>query len=190
MDLRTWLLDSHADLNTKLLGSVMHQVPIESWQVQADGGGSSITWLVLHLARHHDLALTTAIRDHAPLFEAHRADLGLADTGPGVGLPEREDPAISALVGADALTAFAVAVFESSANWLDGLSAMALDTVPDTARRLEQHAHLPVDSFDWLYRMWSGKTVGWFVQWPVIGHGNAHVGEAISVRNRLGFSPF
>jgi hypothetical protein len=32
--------------------------------------------------------------------------------------------------------------------------------------------------------------VAWLVQWPVIGHGNAHVGEMISVRNRLGYSPF
>jgi hypothetical protein len=30
----------------------------------------------------------------------------------------------------------------------------------------------------------------WFVQWPVIGHGNAHVGEGISLRNRMGLSPF
>ena len=38
--------------------------------------------------------------------------------------------------------------------------------------------------------MWDGHTVDWFVQWPVLGHGQAHVGEAISVRNRMGLSPF
>jgi len=32
--------------------------------------------------------------------------------------------------------------------------------------------------------------VWWFLQWPVLGHGHAHVGEAISVRNRMGLSPF
>jgi hypothetical protein len=28
------------------------------------------------------------------------------------------------------------------------------------------------------------------VQWPVIGHTNTHVGEMVSIRNRMGLSPF
>ena len=38
--------------------------------------------------------------------------------------------------------------------------------------------------------MWREKAIWWFVQWPVLGHGNAHVGEGIGVRNRMGLSPF
>ena len=38
--------------------------------------------------------------------------------------------------------------------------------------------------------MWLDRPVWWLLQWPVLGHGNAHVGEAISVRNRMGLSPF
>jgi hypothetical protein len=190
MDLRTWLLDSHADLRSKLAGSVMRQVPADRWAEQADGGGSSIAWLLLHLARHHDLALTTVIRDHDPLYLAHRAPLGLEGTPAGVGLTEREDRAISLAVDPAALDGYVNAVFDASHDWLDRLSMMALDITPDVARRLEHRGLLPADEFDWLYGMWSGRTIGWFVQWPVIGHGNAHLGEAISVRNRLGLSPF
>ena len=42
----------------------------------------------------------------------------------------------------------------------------------------------------WLYAMWTGKTVGWMVQWEAIGHVHGHVAEMISVRGRLGLSPF
>jgi len=192
MDLRAWLIDAHTDLRGRLSGAVIGLVPRQRWTEQADEGGSSIAWLLLHLARHQDLALTTAIRDHPPLFLAHRDALGLADSPTWAGLPEREDRAVaaSAAAGPDALIAYVDAVFDATARWLDHLSAMALDTVPDTARRLADLAHLPADQLDWLFSMWGNRTVSWLVQWPVLGHGNAHVGEAIAVRNRLGLSPF
>ena len=46
------------------------------------------------------------------------------------------------------------------------------------------------DDADWLHDMWTDKPVGWFVQWECIGHGHTHVGEMVSVRNRMGLSPF
>jgi hypothetical protein len=67
---------------------------------------------------------------------------------------------------------------------------MALDTVPATSRRLEAKAGLSVTEVGWLHKMWADKPVWWLVQWPIVGHGHAHVGEAISVRNRMGLSPF
>ena len=53
-----------------------------------------------------------------------------------------------------------------------------------------ESAGLTRDDVPWLYSMWEGKALWWLVQWPVLGHGNAHVGEGISVRNRMGLSPF
>ncbi|HEY4607706.1 MAG TPA: hypothetical protein VIH06_00835, partial [Ilumatobacteraceae bacterium] len=72
----------------------------------------------------------------------------------------------------------------------DRVDTAFLDTVPDTGRRLLDRANLSIDEVGWLHRMWSDKPVWWMVQWPIIGHGHAHVGEAISVRNRMGLSPF
>jgi DinB superfamily len=189
MDLGAWLLDAHTDLRTRLFGSVVQHVPVERWHERADGGGSSITWLLLHLARHHDLALSTSIRDKDPIFLAHRDALGVGASF-GAGLTEREDRDVSAAVSAEPLITYVHAVFDASEKWLQHLSAMALDTIPDTPRRLEHRAGLDPELFPWLYQMWTGRPVHWFVQWPVLGHGNAHVGEAISVRNRMGLSPF
>lgn len=190
MDLRAYLLESLSDLRGRLFGSIIEHVPPQRWSEQADGGGSSTAWLLLHLARHQDLAVATAIRNHAPLFHAERDALGLGAMPMSAGLGEHEDRNISAAPSSDALVNYVAAVFDATRSWMSRVSGMALDSVPDTSRRLEQHALLPRDEVPWLYDNWTGKTVNWFVQGPVLGHGHAHVGEATSVRNRLGLSPF
>lgn len=190
MDLRAWLIDAHTDLRSRLFSSVIAKVPATRWSEQADGGGSSITWLLFHLARHHDLALSTTIRNKPPLFSTHRGALAVQSAPIGVGLGEAEDREISAVLAADPLVDYVNDVFASSRTWMEQMSAMAFDSVPDTGQRLERHAGLDPSEFDWLYEMWTGHTVQWLVHWPILGHGQAHVGEAISVRNRMGLSPF
>jgi hypothetical protein len=188
MDLGAWLFDTHRALHDRLHGSVVRHVPTERWHEQVDGGGSSIAWLLLHLARHQDLALTTVIRNHPPLSSTTHAT-ALALPNASAGLTEREDPEVTSRLDPTALLAYVDDTFAATRRWMGRMSAMALDTIPDTPRRLRTKAGLG-DETAWLATMWTGRTVGWLVQWPVIGHGDAHVGEAISVRNRMGLSPF
>ncbi len=42
----------------------------------------------------------------------------------------------------------------------------------------------------WLHAMWADKPAAWFVRWELIGHAQGHVGEMVSVRDRLGYRPF
>ena len=184
------MINDLASMRSKLFDSVVQLVPTARWHEEADDGGSTITGLLLHLARHQDLAVNTVIRNHEPLFTEHRAALGLADLGPAVGLAEREDRAATALVAPMPLQEYVTAVFDRTAEWLEPLGSMALDIEPNTGYRLTHRAGLDADKLPWLYSMWEGKALWWFVQWPVIGHGHAHVGEAISLRNRMGLSPF
>ena len=188
MDLQSWIAAEHASLHDRLFDNVIDRVPPERWSEQADGGGSSIAWLLLHLGRHQDLAVSTAVRDHEPLFVAHRAALGLDGADAWAGLPEHEDRGISLVVDPARLVEYLEAVFDATRQ--SQLGSMALDTVPDTTERLERLAGITAADVDWLHRMWADRPVWWLVQWPVLGHGNAHIGEAISVRNRLGYSPF
>jgi len=190
MDLRAYLVDALGDLRRRLFGGVVDNVPPERWTEQADAGGSSVAWLLLHLARHQDLAVQTAIRNHPPLFLEERDAMGLGGMPTWAGLTEHEDAAVAGAPSSDALINYVVGVFAGTERWLSRLSAMALDSVPDTPRRLDKHALLTRDEVPWLYDNWTGKSVSWFVQGPVLGHGHAHVGEATSVRNRMGLSPF
>lgn len=190
MDLHEWMVADLVAVRAKLIDSVAALVPADRWHEQADGGGSTITHLLLHVARHQDLAITSVVRDHEALFLAHRDALGLVGTPLGAALAEKEDLDVSSRVAAEPLLAYVHAVFDATAAWLEPLGTLVLDHVPDVDHRLTRHAGLTVDEFPWLYGMWRDKPLWWFVQWPVLGHGNAHVGEGISVRNRMGLSPF
>jgi len=190
VDVHTWIANDLDSVQSKFNDSVLSVVPAQRWVEQVDDGGSSIAHLLLHVARHQDLAVTTVIRNHPPLFSAHRDALGLGDAAPFAGLSEREDTAVTALMSIDSLLPYVDAVFAATRSWLDDVGTMAFDTVPHAGRRLTELASLSTDDVGWLHRMWREKPVSWLVQWPVVGHGHAHVGEAISVRNRMGLSPF
>ncbi len=190
MDLHEWMIADLGAVRSKLFDTVVQLVPATRWHEQVDGGGSTIAGLLLHVARHQDLAVNTVIRNHQPLFAAHAAALGLADAGPGVALPEKEDSSATNRVGDDALLAYVTAVFDGTQQWLAELGTLALDIEPHCDYRLTNKAGLNEADFPWLYSMWAGKALWWFVQWPVIGHAHAHAGEAISIRNRMGLSPF
>ena len=176
-------------IRAKMTDSVLSVVPRQRWVEQADDGGSSIAHLVLHVARHHDLALTTAIRNK-PRSSMPTAPPWPLRCSPGGGSARAGGPRVSVVLPLDALVEYFDAVFDATAAWLGDVGTMMFDTVPDTSHRLAHKARLSVDDVDWLHRMWSDQPVSWLVQWPIVGHGQAHVGEAISVRNRMGLSPF
>ena len=190
MDLHQWMITDLASMRSKLFDSVIQLVRPDRWHEQADGGGATLAGVLLHIARHQDLAVNVAIRNHDPLFLAHQDELGLAGHGMGVGLSEAEDRAATALIDPAGLLHYITAVFDGTEAWLHPLGSMALDIEPNTAYRLAHRGGLNEADYPWLYSMWAGKALWWLVQWPVIGHGHAHTGEAISIRNRMGLSPF
>ena len=116
--------------------------------------------------------------------------LGLADVPPSVGLGEAEQPELTAALDVDALLGYVRAVHDTTATWLATLTDDDLDIAdaggPDGLTR----AGIAEADVPWLHRMWDAKPAAWFVQWEAIGHRVNHLGEMVSVRNRLGLSPF
>lgn len=195
MDLQQWIADDHASSLSRFESAIGHRVPANRWKdsTAADQGGatSSIAWLLFHATMHQDLALNTAVRDHAPMLADHREALGLNNLPVWVGLTEAEDHAVTDVLDLAALRTYVAVVNAATQAWIDKLSIMALDSIPTSSYRLEHHAGIPADgALSWLHTMWADKPVSWLLQWECIGHGHAHVGEMIAVRNRLGFSPF
>ncbi|MEI7546556.1 MAG: hypothetical protein WCK21_00650 [Actinomycetota bacterium] len=190
MDLHAWMTADLASVRSKLFDSVVRLIPRDRWHEQADGSGATLAGLLLHIARHQDLAVNAVIRNHSPLFQAHREALGLADAGLSVGLSESEDRAVTAHLRPALLLNYLTAVFDQTAEWLQPLGSLVLDIEPHAERRLTTNAGLDREELPWLYTMWEGKQLWWFVQWPVLGHAHAHIGEATSIRNRMGLSPF
>jgi hypothetical protein len=190
MDLHAWMVGDLAGMRSRLFDSVIRLVRPERWHEQADGGGTTLAGLLFHVARHQDLAVNGVVRNHTLLFEEYRDELGLAGQSPTVGLSEAEDRSATDLIEPGALLHYLTAVFDRTQEWLEPLGSLALDIEPNTEYRLTHKGGLTRDEVPWLYSMWEGKALWWFVQWPVLGHGHAHTGEAISIRNRMGLSPF
>jgi hypothetical protein len=190
MDLRAWIASEHAALWPRFASSIVDTVPRSHWTEHADGGGSSITYLLFHTAFHADLALHAVIAGRPPLLEAWRGRLGLTTSVPHVGLPEAEDTDAVAAIDSAALSAYAQDVHVAVDRWIADADLRLLDDVPPTAQHVYEHGGVAESEVPWLYRMWDGKTVGWFLQWECTGHVLNHIGEMVSIRNRMGLSPF
>jgi len=191
MQLRDWIIDEHAAVLSRFEQSIVATVPLERWTDPAGDGGSSIAWLTFHTALHEDLAVNAVLRRiDTTVLDAHRSELGLGTIPVAVGLGEAEQPELTAVLDLERLPHYVRAVHECTAGWLRGLDDATL--AGGDARGPDGLVRAGIDEADvpWLYRMWDGKPAAWFVQWEAIGHRVNHLGEMVSVRNRLGLSPF
>jgi hypothetical protein len=170
-DLTSWLLDELDDAAARLADQVLALVPPDL-RAERPGGGNSIAWSTLHVARHADLALS--VLTGAPPAR-----------GGGFGLDEAEPTEAPAVDPEDAAVYASTTLTAARALVADGPDLAA---VPDAAGTLDR-AEVPRDAYGWLFEQWSGQPVAFFIRWPLIGHVQNHVGEMIATRNRLGLSP-
>jgi hypothetical protein len=186
MELRDWIIGEHESVRTRFERSISAIVPPDRWRDPAGAGGSSIAYLLFHATYHADLAVGPVLAGESPRIEAWRDRLGLDRIGPSAGLGETEDPGVSSAVDVDALRGYADAVHDATTAWV---GRGDLDAVVDGSAALERSG-VSADDVPWLHSMWSGQPATFFLQWEAIGHRVNHVGEMVSVRNRLGLSPF
>ena len=89
------------------------------------------------------------------------------------------------------MQAYAADVHAASVAPLSGLDGRRRSTAsPPAGDRLAELGGVAYADAPWLHAMWDGKPVAWFVRWELIGHAQGHVGEMVSVRDRLGYRPF
>jgi hypothetical protein len=189
MDLRTWIVSEHEAVLSRFEQSVASVVPLERWVDSGGDGGSSIAWLAFHTSYHEDVAVNAVLGGRRPLLDDWRAALGIDGVAADVGLGEAEQTELTEQINVDRLVPYLHAVHASTAEWLETFEPAALEDVPASGKGLDR-AGIDERSVPWLHRMWDGKPASWFVQWEAIGHRVNHVGEMVSVRNRLGLSPF
>ena len=187
-DLRRWILDDLSSARARLTGGVLDLVPAERLPGLVDGGGVPPVYVLWHLARHHDVAVNGVLRGVGQVVDVHTAALGV-DEGLWRGLSESADLDLVDVLDPRAVVAYTRAVLDTTVAWLADAPLDDLDAVPDAAAVLESMG-TPTDDFDWLYRMWDAKPARWFLSWEAVGHVVTHTGELVSLRNRLGLSPF
>ncbi|MCP5025420.1 MAG: hypothetical protein GY929_03970 [Actinomycetia bacterium] len=189
MEIRQWVGAELTDARQRLKGGVLDLIPADRRAEQADGGGIPAVYVLWHLTRHHDVAINGVLRGVDEVVHAHSDALGVS-TGLWRGLSEGSDLDLIDQLDREAVGQYALAAIDSTLAWIDnGASFDDLDAVPDSGAVLEALG-APSDDFSWLYGMWAGKTRQWFLSWEGIGHVVTHTGELVTIRNRLGLSPF
>lgn len=187
MDLRRWIDDELALVADRVTTQVLDLVPLER-RSEPIGAGSSITFLLWHIARHHDLAINTALLGRSQVLADHPS-VAAGAVPVWAGLPEAEDHDLTATLDPHAVASYHSAVIDSTRAWLADADLDILDWAIDAPAALAA-AGVDEAGFPWLHRMWSGKTGAFFVQWEAVGHQVNHLGEMVAVRNRMGLSPF
>ena len=188
VELRDWIVGDLRSLRGKLAGGVLGLIPSERLRERVDGGGIAPVYVLWHLARHQDVAVNGVLRGADAVVDGWVDRLGVTDDL-WRGLAEGEDADLVDVLDPEAVGGYALAVMERTAGWLEEDGLPAMDERPPTAGALEAIG-TPADRFDWLYAMWDGKPASWFLQWSAVGHGFNHLGELVSIRNRMGLSPF
>lgn len=187
MDVQAWVTAEMEAGVGRLDGQVLGCIPPER-RLERPGGGSSTTWVLWHLARHADLALTGVVQGSESVLTSFAgAGAGVPDVPPWLGLGEAEDRAVEA---ADplAVEGYLRAVLSEAQRWWES-GEVDLRAVPDASSALRA-AGVPEDAYGWLHATWAGQPVAFFVRWELLGHVSNHVGELVATRNRMGLSPF
>ncbi len=188
MDLRAWIISDLVSLQTRLAGGVLEQIPHERRAERLDEGGVVPTYALWHMSRHHDVAVNKMIRGVDEVIDSWADRVGVGDDL-WRGLAEAQDHELVDVLDPEAVDGYVAAVIEETARWVETADLSVLEEVPDSTAALASLG-TPEDRFGWLYAMWADKPGSFFLQWEAIGHGYNHLGELISIRNRMGLSPF
>ncbi|MEM9562141.1 MAG: hypothetical protein AAGA93_05975 [Actinomycetota bacterium] len=189
MELRTWIVGDLVSLRQRLAGGVLTRIPVDRRAERVDDGGIAPTYILWHLARHHDVAVNRVLREVDETVHAWTDRVGVGDDL-WRGLAEGEDTELVDSLDPEAVEGYALAVLDGTRSWLDeaDLSILERPTL-DTDTALASLG-APEDRMGWLYDMWRGRPASFFLQWEAVGHGFNHLGELTSIRNRMGLSPF
>lgn len=188
VELRDWLLSDLVSLRARLERGVVATIPAARCSERVDGGGIAPTYVLWHTARHHDVAVNRVLRDREEVVEQWTDRVGV-HSDLWRGLAEGEDGSLVDELDSEAVGEYSLAVIRATGDWVESGDLSVLSTVPSSGEALAALG-TPTDRFDWLYSMWDGKPAQFFLQWSAIGHGYNHLGELVSIRNRMGLSPF
>ncbi len=189
MDLRDWIVADLGSARQRLEDGVLARIPPERRAELADSGGIAPVYVLWHLARHHDLAVNGVLRGADEVVHRFGGALGV-DADLWRGLAEGADLDLVEVLDPEAVGDYALAALDGTIAWIeDGAPLDSLDEVPAATDALARLG-TPEADFGWLYGMWDGKPARWFLSWEAIGHVVTHTGELVSIRNRMGLSPF
>ncbi len=161
----------------------------EQLRLRPQPGMNSLAWLIWHVARTEDVAMNLLMAGRPQVLQEEdwpgRLKLTRSDIGTGAADEEVAD--ISAKLDIPALLAYRMAVGRRTREIARTLRLEEL-AEPVPAGRIDAllSAGTLLDNARGLAEFWRGKSKAYLLAMPATGHNLAHLGEAMSIRGRLG----
>jgi hypothetical protein len=158
---------------------------------QRPGGVNSIAWLVWHLARVQDAAVSRFVDDRPQVLEEGRWNeaMRLDRRDVGSGMTSQEADALSAAIEITALRGYHRAVAERTKVIATSLSPAAWDQVvpADRIHQVVAKESLLLDAGRWVEEFWArGHSRAWYLLQVGLLHPYGHCFEAMVTRGLLG----
>jgi DinB superfamily len=169
--------------------ALLEGISEEQLRLQAQPGTNTVAWLIWHMARTEDVAMNLLVAGRPQVLQEEdwpgRLKLSRSDIGTGAADEEVAD--ISAKLDIPALLAYRLAVGRRTREIVRTLRPEEL-AEPVPAARIDELLSVGAlldDAHD-LAAFWRGKSKAYLLAMPATGHSLAHLGEAMSIRGRLG----
>ncbi|MFD2874907.1 DinB family protein [Paenibacillus rhizoplanae] len=159
-----------------------------SYPVQTPGSRNSIVWHLWHSARIEDITMNIlgADREQVLHTESFADRLQIPFPHSGNGMSEQDIAALSAEIDLGALAAYRCAVAGRTRCILSALQPgqFTARATPTQFRRVREEQAV-LETEQWLFDYWSGKTFAGHVLMPVTRHNFVHLTKAMRVKQKL-----
>ena len=169
--------------------ALLEELTEEQLRLRPEPGLNSLAWLLWHMARTEDVVMNLLVAGQPQVLQdgdwLHRLHVARSDIGTGAG--DADVARISASVDIPSLLAYRLAVGCRTRDIIRTLQPESL-MEPVPASRIDDllAAGALIDDAHSLAEFWRGKTTAYLLAMPATGHNLAHLGEAMSIRGRLG----
>ena len=199
MQLREFILEQHARLHSASVAGgqpsyqdrMLKDVTPELFRTQPDGGFCSLNWLLWHMTRIEDAAVSIILAREDQVLETERWQdrLGPIPTSLGTAMSETDASGLAANVDMDGLIGYRAAVGANTQRIVRALNMAALADVVST----EDIAHLSSQNAlqggsEVIGGRWLGLKKSYMLQHSVLAHSAMHFGQSEDTRMLLGLT--
>ena len=192
MDAVQYFLPEHHVTHVRWKRQLVEGLTDEQIRAKPHPAVNSIAWLLWHVARTEDVAVSAfvAVRPQLAEEEDWFARLNVPRRDIGTGMTDDEVAELSTRIDLRALDAYWDAITRRTRSLVEGLDPAALDEVVDPAAAHEaiMKGGLLQESQQWAWDHWQrGFTRGYFLNYLAASHVTLHIGEARVARALHGF---
>lgn len=193
MDVRHFFMLRYAPVHVSVTERLLGELSDAQIRTRPVDGVNTVAWLVWHMCRGEDIAISRFVAHRAQLFfeEGWGERLNVSDPDLGVGMTAAEVADLSSKIDLDALRAYWTALERRTGGIIDQLSPKDLDEVndPNYIQQVVDEDRMFREAGRWGEGYWlelPNRSKGYFLGYLGLTHLWVHYSEAMVTQSLLG----